>query len=124
MKLTDLEPEFLFGVSDHHFRRAGDRRHAVAHAVFEDTPLEEIFAGEAQGVLFYCPGCFAKNEGPVGTERVLCWFKDKGVPPDELPGPGRWQVSGTGFDDLSLSPSINVDHGHWHGWVRNGEVTP
>ncbi len=52
-------------------------------------------ANKAQGVWFACPLCFVKNKGLVGTHYVLCWFKDRGVSDEELPGPGRWTPSGT-----------------------------
>lgn len=77
----------------------------------------------AQGIRFLCPACFEANGGPVGTHVVLCWFRDKGVPTEEVPKPGRWAVSGTCFDDLSLSPSVLITSGcRWHGFVRNGAI--
>jgi hypothetical protein len=77
----------------------------------------------ATGLLFLCPVCFKANHGQVGTHSVICWFRDRGVPDSATPGPGRWVPSGTGFDDLSLSPSVNVGNEHWHGFITNGEVT-
>lgn len=38
---------------------------------------------EAQGVRFLCPKCFAANGGKVGTHRVVCWSRSRGVP-DEV----------------------------------------
>lgn len=40
----------------------------------------------------------------------------------------KWRRTGDSFDTLTLAPSIHVlehDGGptHWHGWIRNGEVT-
>jgi hypothetical protein len=66
-----------------------------------------------------------KNNGPIGTHSVLCWFKGRGVPDDEFSGPGRWDVSGTGFEDLTLIPSVHLtgEGCGWHGHVQNGEVT-
>lgn len=88
----------------------------------------------AHGVCFLCPLCFQKNGGNVGTHAVICWFKGK-VPDEATPGPGRWNVSGSGIDDLTLSPSVNLDlpEAHesikkgynsclWHGWVKNGDA--
>jgi hypothetical protein len=88
----------------------------------------------AQGVLFQCPACAQGKElvdadhgrAAVGAHYVLCWFK--GCVPDSMyPGPGRWTPSGTGIDDLTLNPSVNLDVKpdsgcKWHGWVRNGEA--
>lgn len=124
VKLTDLEPEWVYDFNQltHGHKRAVDAHGVVHSAVQEEPPKEPLNIEQAQGVLFLCPACFAKNGGPIGTESVLCWFRDRGVPDDALPGPGRWTASGTGFDDLSLSPSVNVDHEHWHGFITNGEV--
>jgi hypothetical protein len=125
MKLTELEPEWVNYAGTHSHRRFSDTHSHVDYGEGQDwanPPWSSEDIAKAQGIMFLCPTCFKKNNGPVGTESVLCWFKDRGVPDDELPGPGRWQVSGSSFDDLSLSPSVNVDHEHWHGWVQNGEI--
>ena len=123
MRLTDLEPQWVFD-----FNRGAMKRATSSHLNVHYSEPPEYHEGtltieNAQGVLFLCPVCFKKNGGPVGTESVLCWFKGHGVPDDAKPGPGRWTASGTDFNDLTLSPSINVDHEHWHGWIKNGEVT-
>jgi hypothetical protein len=35
----------------------------------------------------------------------------------------RWQVSGTGLSDLTLSPSVDVgEPSCWHGHITDGEV--
>jgi hypothetical protein len=59
---------------------------------------------EADGVMFLCPLCFTRNGGPVGTHRVICWSPK--VLQTLSPGPGRWPLTGTSIDDLTLSPSI------------------
>lgn len=77
----------------------------------------------AQGIMFMCPKCFIKNSGPVGTHYIVCWFKGCGVSDDEHPKPGRWAFAGTGLDDLTLVPSINLpgdDGCQWHGFIRDG----
>lgn len=33
-----------------------------------------------------------------------------------------WDVTGTSFEDITLSPSIH-HVGHWHGWLKNGVLT-
>ena len=34
-----------------------------------------------------------------------------------------WHRDGETFDTLTLTPSIDGSGaGHWHGWIRNGEV--
>lgn len=129
MRLTDLEPEWLdhYDGAQRSFHGNDDAltsvHRAVIHAGDEDYfPVTKIDQPRAQGVAFLCPVCFVKNNGPVGTEQVVCWFKDRGVPDDALPGPGRWTATGTSFADLTLSPSVNVDNGHWHGFIQGGEV--
>jgi hypothetical protein len=122
LRLIDLDPEWItdYDAGAHSMRRKHDLAHAVSDASADGHGSTDL--QHAQGVMFLCPVCFVKNGGAVGTESVLCWFKDRGVPADALPGPGRWTCTGTSFADLTLSPSVNVDDGHWHGWVQNGEV--
>ena len=78
---------------------------------------------EAQGVMFLCPTCYKKNGGSVGTHSVIVWWKDPGA---LLDGNPTWNMTGTGLDNLSLSPSIDLTKspgGCWHGFVTNGEAT-
>jgi hypothetical protein len=79
---------------------------------------------QAQGIMFLCPQCYDTNNGLVGTHRVLCWFKDRGVPDEATPGPGRWTVTGVGIDDLSLTPSVHLSGPGcgWHGYVKSGSA--
>jgi hypothetical protein len=80
---------------------------------------------EAHGVCFLCPKCFTENQGPIGTHAVICWFVGK-VPDSAMPGPGRWNPSGTSLDDLTfIGPgaySVALTGGGcaWHGFVTNG----
>lgn len=97
MKLTDLDAQFVRHTGDASFTRE----------------LGPAFV-DATGVLFHCPTC--KDE-----HSVLVWFRDRGVPDAMTPGPGRWVVSGTGLDDLTLAPSIQIRC--WHGFITHGEVT-
>ena len=106
MKLVDLEPRWM--------------RHSVGEWFENDDGTLTI--ATAQGIAFLCPRCFKKNGGPVGTETILVWFRDRGVPADETPGPGRWTPNGTDFHDFSLTPSVNVSNEHWHGFVTSGEI--
>lgn len=105
MKLTELQPQFLKREDDTHFQ-------AVDSIV------------EANGIVFLCPKCFVQNKGPVGTHSVICW--NPSVPQTTHPIPGRWNLVGTGFADLSLvaeSSSILLTSGcKWHGFVRGGLV--
>jgi hypothetical protein len=108
MRLVDLEPEWVYaGQEPGSFRRSDDN-------------------SRPQGILFACPFCFRKNSGLIGTHSILVWFADRDVPPSNEPLP-RWTVaSGTTFEDLTLTPSINLQNEHcteeWHGWITNGEA--
>lgn len=102
MRLTDLDPEWV-----HDYSPRG-------HSVSADLTVET-----AQGILF---------DDPTGGGSILAWFRGRGVPDDAVPGPGRWTPTGTGFHDLSLTPSIDLScggkhPGRWHGFITNGEVT-
>lgn len=101
-RLADLDPQFL--------------RHAGQTLV--DVPF-----GEAQSVWFECPVC---REGR--GHHVLVSFAGRGLADDQgsqnrKGEPSRWNVTGTGIDDLTLHPSVDCTPGcPWHGWVRNGEM--
>ena len=111
MKLTDLDGCFISQYKDGNFH-------------------EQRELSGAQGVMFICPLC----QGHM----VACWFKNpigaEVVPADAEPKPGRWTQSGNGLNDLTLSPSVNLDcktpeyyqqHPNacrWHGWVKNGDA--
>lgn len=106
MKLADLDPTFL-------------------KLLKPDEWLMTDVLAEADGVQFLCPKCFAANgNSPVGTHSVVCWKPS--VPQDVSPKPGRWELYGTGYDDLTLvagSSSVQIIGGcaaHFH--IRNGEI--
>lgn len=105
MRLLDLKPQFL---------RVKDERS------FEY--VDSI--NDADGVMFLCPTCFAKNGGSVGTHSVICWQPH--VPQTIHPIPGRWKFVGTGYDDLSLvagSSSIALRGDcNAHFFVRDGKI--
>lgn len=105
MRLSDLEARFV---------RCG-----------EEEDLHTVLTlGEAQGVLFLCPKCYAANCGPIGTHSVLVWFRDHGVPAAARPT-ARWGVAGTSLGDLTLTPSIHLtgEGCGWHGFVTGSDVT-
>lgn len=110
MKLVDLSPNFLKWKDDLNYELTGR---------IED----------ADGVSFLCPKCFALNGGPSGTHSIICW--EPNVPQTTTPKPGRWNLVGSGYEDLTLingSSSVLVrgapgEPDHWHGFVRNGQVT-
>lgn len=131
MKLTDLEPRFFrydvrvepYQVIDGDSMTwrergcpsktvVGPREYHVTVATLE----------EAQAVAFLCPRCFPGHE-------VHVTFSGRGVGPEygchnKAGNAVRWDVSGTGLDDLSTTPSILIEDGcGWHGYITNGEVT-
>jgi hypothetical protein len=82
MRLTDLDPQWL----------RHEPQNPEIHR-FVERP-------EANGIRFLCPKCFEANGGPVRTHGIICW--DPTVPPDVAPKPGRWNLVGTSYEDLSL----------------------
>lgn len=107
MRLTELEPRFLRIVSENRFAN-----------------VESL--GEADGIAFLCPQCFRDNGGPKATHSIICWQPTVGK--RMQPGPGRWHLYGTDFDDLSFvgdsSSSVLLTGGcNAHFFVSNGEIT-
>lgn len=112
MRLTELKPSWIKLIDQNHYQSG-------------------VEMGEAQGIVFLCPLCFAKNSGAVGTHSVICWSRSRGVPDSQTPAPGRWTFDGAGFDDLTLNGdppgnarSVLLTGGcGWHGFITNGEIT-
>lgn len=92
----------------------------------------------AQGVLFWCPCGYNKPEYPIDGPRphgcLIIFANPRNAPPAPADfGPAsrhdpnvhpRWQMSGSGLDDLTLSPSIATnDPECWHGYVTAGAFT-
>jgi hypothetical protein len=72
---------------------------------------------EAQGIRFLCPICFTNKEN--GVHSVLMPFAERGHT-----APHMWNVSGSGYHDLSTTPSYLIVGGcNWHGYITNGEVS-
>lgn len=113
IKLTDLEPSFL--------RYQKDKEGRV-HFLTVDT------LADAMGVEFLCPKCFETNGGKIGTHGVVCWSRSRGAPEGVQPGPGRWKIDGTSFEDLTLNAdapskkrSVQLHGGcGWHGYITDG----
>lgn len=107
LRLTELDPQFLKRISDIRFRKV----EAIA---------------EADGIMFVCPLCFEKNgKSNVGVHSVICWTPS--VPQTTEPTPGRWEMIGKGYGDLTLqagSSSILLtgEGCKWHGFIKDGEV--
>lgn len=80
--------------------------------------------GKVVGLTFLCPHC--------QQTRIGVHFHDAGHTligvrePDTLQLPAGtklWELTGTTFDDISLSPSVDAsESGHWHGFVQHGEA--
>lgn len=107
------------------------------------TPQGPIIEG-AQGLFLWCPCGFTdpRYQVPDGgrPHGLIVPFANPrnapAVPADHGPcssrdrtGPRpRWQMSGTGLGDLTLTPSVAVGGGSaespecWHGFITNGEV--
>lgn len=108
MRLTELEPQFLKRSDDTHFQE-----------------VDSI--AEADGIIFVCPKCFSENGNKrPGVHSVICW--NPSVPQTTSPTPGRWNLLGTGYSDLTLqagSSSILLlpPSCGWHGVITNGEIT-
>lgn len=108
MRLTDLEPQFLKRVDDTHFKLVNS-------------------LAKADGIQFVCPKCFEANgRKRPGVHGILCWAPT--VPQTTSPNPGRWEMLGTGFHDLTLragSSSVhlpNPDGCGAHFFITNGEI--
>jgi hypothetical protein len=140
MKLIELDPHFLRRVVTPNWPTEIVNDPAVGSASGSHTELREQVVmhpvdsiAEAQGIQFLCPKCFAANGGPVGTHLVVCWSRSRGTPEDARPGPGRWSISGTSLDDLTLNGDAVGGGGNrsvlliggcaWHGFITGGEVT-
>lgn len=76
---------------------------------------------DADGVMFLDPVEFEK-QGIAGTSSVICFFVGRNIPDGMRPGPGRWKASGN-LESLTLSPSVDLGSGRWHGHITNGVVT-
>lgn len=112
MKLSELEPVFI------RLRPGG---------VVQDVKS----IGKAQGIRFRCPVCYRNAGTLIGVHSIICWSRSRRVPDEISPGPGRWLLLGTTFDDLTLGAdpparqrSVLLTGGcgaHFH--VTRGEVT-
>jgi len=102
MRLTQLDPQFLKAIDSRSLKHVDD-------------------LSQADGVLLHCPKCFVTNGGPIGTHSIICWKPH--VPQTVTPKGGRWKFDGTGYADLTLSPSILIkDDCGAHFFIRNGEI--
>lgn len=106
MRLSELEPKFVRMVE------AGTR------SWFETV---QTLAG-AHGVKHLCPVCFLKNDGPQGTHSIIT--PNRNAPPAWATA-GGWDMGGTGLEDLTVDPSIQVlGEGSCkaHFFIKDGEI--
>lgn len=108
IRLTDLEAQFI----------------TYDDAVWKNS----LSVVDASGVMFICPRCFIDNDGSIGTHSIICWFADRGVPPEQDPKPGRWRPgASSSIGDLTFvgpdAVSIQIIGScNAHFFVRNGQV--
>lgn len=99
MKLTDLDPRWA---CDADIVIGGTKRH---------------FEGRTgMAVSFDCPHC--------RNTRLAVWFANPidGLPPTD-DAEHLWRRTGETFEALTLTPSVDASkHGHWHGFITNGEI--
>ena len=102
MKLSELNP-----------RWAADYDILVGPVVVHDEDRKGM------GITFDCPHC--------RTIRLGVFFSNPidGKPhTDDVDLSHLWHRSGTSFENLTLSPSIDASlSGHWHGFIINGDIT-
>ena len=125
MRLSELEPQFLRREEriEEWTRRKEDGTNEQVTGPREYQVFVEL--QDADGISFLCPKCFEQNKGSIGTHSVLCWTPK--VPPNVDPKPGRWNLVGTSYEDLSLvagSSSVLLTSGCMaHFVVQNGNVS-
>lgn len=143
MRLRDLDPWFIRYktviktwervIGDPLTWKAGDPTETVTGPREEMDRVETL--AEAQGIFFRCPKCVSRSDEPnaeglrVAQGHYLqVTFADRGVEPQQgchgkNGEPTRWNVSGTGFDDLTTTPSILLYGGcEWHGYITSGDA--
>jgi hypothetical protein len=86
----------------------------------------------AQGIVLYCPCGYGKPDEHA-HDLLIPFANPRNAPPcPESHGPfsrdgktrPRWTMTGTGLDDLTLTPSVDVGKTScWHGFITDGVVT-
>lgn len=95
----------------------------------------------AQGVFLYSPCGYGSDSGAHCV--IVPFANPRNAPqlPADFTPVSRWQMTGTGLNDLTVSPSVNCAVGPgdpalnmkpgecrpgrmcWHGWITAGEVS-
>jgi hypothetical protein len=129
--LRDLEAYFI----RHHIEKAPPTHGrtnpdgTIQWGGFDVDVFSIVDLPEADGVSFLCPQCYTENGGVVGTHGIHVYFAGRNCPDrigkNKKGETVRWTVSGTGLDDLSLTPSILLESGcEWHGFVGSNGIPP
>jgi hypothetical protein len=124
MKLSDLNAVFLkwYAASPSVEERAINPQWPADHLC--DYLHHGSALAEAHGIRFICPKGFAANQ----PHEVVIFFSGSPVPDyigrNKKGETVRWKATGTGLDDLTLTPSIQeqCNHCEWHGFVTNGSA--
>jgi hypothetical protein len=137
MRVTDLSPEWIIyrtGIADKYLGRDLPDG-TIQWGGFECEYIPRVDDPRiAQGIEIYCPKCWLPGKGEqdgVGVHRLQVTFVDAGVLPHQGchngETPTRWSVKGSSFEDIQISPSIQIIGGcAWHGHIGlnvPGEVT-
>lgn len=100
--------------------KAGDPVEQITGPVEHRSRVESL--ADAQGLIFDCPKCNAGHS-------IEASFAGRGVADNQGSRnhegkPSRWNVTGTGLDDLTLTPSVDCTRNGgpcpFHGFVTNG----
>lgn len=77
------------------------------------------------GLSFQCPHCRTQRLAvamDTPTQALMRTLHKDAIQLTHVDGK-HWHREGETFDVITLSPSIDASaHGHWHGFIRNGDV--
>lgn len=87
--------------------------------------ISESGRNDQMGISFDCPCEKCRGaEPPFLARRIGVWFENPIDGGPAASGHLLWRRTGETFETLTLSPSIDMSkHGHWHGFITNGEFT-
>lgn len=86
---------------------------------------EAVAAGNRVGFTFDCPCCAGASRLAVAVHLDGTNLDpDPDNPQQFAAGEHVWTISsGDGFENLSLTPSVDASgSGHWHGYITNGTI--
>ena len=79
------------------------------------NPRWATYANGLRGISFDCPHCLTQRLGVALTT---------GPAGEDAYGTKLWHYTGDTFENLTLTPSIDISStGHWHGFITNGQIT-